>query len=291
MKQFLKYAKRLFLIVKTNIFYIIWFFIYFNYSLTFSFPFFRENTLLFCAIIYAISLTVALGAGDIIFRLLEGARPLETKREKEYLTPIFEEVYQNAKEIYSDLPKIKLYIVDSLTVNAVAIGNHTIAVTQGAMETLTADELSGVIAHEISHVYYGDTKAVIVNTIGNGIFTILSVIVKLIVRGMEFIAMTLESHILQAVFNFIRLILEIWLFCMLWLGSFILSFNSRGNEFKADKFAYEVGYGEQLTQALYIIQKMSLGQQMKIVAKMQSSHPRTSKRIGRLEDLTDRDFE
>ena len=72
-----------------------------------------------------------------------------------------------------------------------------------------------------------------------------------------------------------------------WVGNIILSFNSRANEFRADSFAFELGYGNQLADALYIIQKMSLGQKMKVVKRMQSSHPRTSTRIGRLEALED----
>ena len=252
---------------------------------------FREKAFVINLLLYVFLLLIAHFLGDIIFGVLEGVRPLETKREKEYLNPIFEEVYQEAKERYPALPKITLHIVDSLTVNAVAIGRSTIAVTQGAIETFTPEELKGVLAHEMSHVYYGDSKAVIINTLGNGIFTLFSFIIKLILKGLEYIAMKFESPILQAVFSFIRLIFGLWLFSILWAGSLILSLNSRGSELIADRFAYEVGYGEQLTEALYIIQKMSLGQRMKLVAKLQASHPRVSKRIGMLEDLADEEVE
>jgi len=168
-----------------------------------------------------------------------------------------------------------------------AVGSHTVAVTQGAVATFNSEELKGVIAHEIAHIYYGDTKAVIINTIGNGIFSILVFIVKLFLKAMELIAKKMESPVLQAVFNLFRFIFELFTFGLLWVGDFILSFNSRGNELKADKFAFKIGYGEELTASLYIMQKISLGGKMKLVTRMLASHPRVSKRIGRLEALTD----
>ena len=273
--------------IKTNIWYILWFGVYFNYSFYFLQSIFGAQAFIINVLFYAFSLFVAHFFGDTIFKILEGARILETKREKEYLLPLFEEVYQDVKELYPSLPKIKLHIVDTMTANAMAIGNHTVAVTQGAIDTFSAEELKGIIAHEISHIYYGDTKVAIINTIGNGIFAVLTFFIKLFIRGLEYIAMMCESTVIQAVLNLLRYLLELCIFVMLWLGELILSFNSRSNELKADKFAFDTGYGGQLTEALYIIQKMSLGQKMKLVHKMIASHPRTSKRIGRLEELED----
>ena len=289
-KILINYAKKLFLIIKTNILYIIWFLVYFYFTIVFISPIFGKDTFIISFFLYSISLAVAYLFGDIIFSLIEGARRLYTKREKQYLIPIFEEVYQDVKEIYPSLPKLRLHIIDSLTVNAVAIGRRTIAVTQGAVDTFNREELKGIFAHEISHIYYGDTRAVIINTIGNGIFAILSVAIKLFLRFIEWIAMMCDSKVIQAVFNLIRFIFEWFVFCILWLGAIILSLNSRGNEFKADKFAYETGYGEQLTQALYIIQKMSLGQKMNVVIKVISSHPHVARRIGRLEELEEKEI-
>jgi len=281
--------KRLFAITRRNILYIIWFLVYFTWSISLVQPFFGSlgASFFFTLLLHGGSLAIAYFFGDFIFGLIEGIRPIETKREKDYLTPLFEEVYQDVKELYPDLPQIRLHIVDSLTVNAIAIGNRTIAVTQGAIETFDSEELKGIMAHEMSHIYYGDTKAIIFNTIGNGIFSICVFIVKAVLRMLDNISAKNESKGIQSAFGFIRAILEMSVFFMLFMGSLILSFNSRRNEFKADKFAYEAGYGGQLTEALYILQKMSLGQKVKLVHRLQASHPRISKRIAKLEALED----
>jgi len=286
-QELFRHGKRLFEMARTNILYIIWLIIYFRWSHFVIQPFFGRDLVggfVFTLMLYAVSLTIAYFFGDEILKLIEGVRPLETKREKEYLTPLFEEVYEDVKEIYPEMPEVKLHIVDTLSVNAMAIGNRTIAVTQGAVETFTSEELQGVMAHEMSHIYYGDTKAIIMNTIGNGIATIAVLGIKLFLRLLERIFGQREFGV---IFTLFRFILETWVFLLLWFGRFILSFNSRANEFKADKFAYETGYGKQLTEALYILQKMSLGQKVKLVHRLQASHPRTSKRIGRLEALED----
>jgi len=63
----------------------------------------------------------------------------------------------------SGLPVPACYVVTTdLTINAFAAGNDVhdaaIAVTRGALDHLTRDELQGVIAHEFSHIGNGDMK-------------------------------------------------------------------------------------------------------------------------------------
>ncbi len=56
----------------------------------------------------------------------------------------------------AQLPKPKIYVVDSQTPNAFATGRNpehaAVAVTAGIMRTLSRDELEGVLAHELAHI-------------------------------------------------------------------------------------------------------------------------------------------
>ena len=171
-----------------KMFHGIWFLFYFGWSNSIIQSFLGVGfigAIIPTLLLYGISLTVAYFFGDKIIGLIEGIRPIETRLEEDYLIPLFEEVYQDAKWSYPDLPRMQLHIIDGLTINAMAIGDRTIAVTQGAINTFDREELKGIIAHEMSHIYYGDTKAIIINTIGNGIVTIITLAIKLILRLLE----------------------------------------------------------------------------------------------------------
>lgn len=64
--------------------------------------------------------------------------------------------------IASGLPVPLVYVLEESGINAFAAG-HTpqdaaIGVTRGAIESLSRDELQGVVAHEFSHVLHGDMR-------------------------------------------------------------------------------------------------------------------------------------
>lgn len=273
--------------IKSNILYIIWSIV--NFIISFLILGANGYSFLICLVLYAVSLTVALSPlGEWILRLINGVRKLYTRREKDYLIPLFEEICEEVKEQYPDLPNLEICTIDSLTVNACAMGRHTIAVTRGAVETFTEDELKGILLHEIGHIVHGDTKATLLNLIGNGLFSIGVIIFKLALLILDLLLIPLFNEtkgITVLVTSFIRFIFNILLFAFTLTGNIILSINSRSNEYSADYFAYKMAYGEELISALYLLQKMSLGENMKLVQRMQASHPHIAKRICRLEKL------
>jgi heat shock protein HtpX len=60
----------------------------------------------------------------------------------------------------ANLPMPKVYMIDTPEPNAFATGRDpehgVVAVTRGIMQTLTDDELAGVIAHELAHIKHRD---------------------------------------------------------------------------------------------------------------------------------------
>jgi len=108
------------------------------------------NMIIFQIIFIAIAISPV---GEGILRFLFGVKSLKTSKDKEFLMPLFESVYESVKEKenYSS-ENIKLYIDESMHVNAYAMGRRTIAITRGAVETLSAEEIKGVFAHEFGHI-------------------------------------------------------------------------------------------------------------------------------------------
>lgn len=278
-------------LLRNNFLYILWFGVYF--SIAWLILGHDEQSFFFCLLFYAIALVIALSPlGEWFLRLTSHARQLETNREIDYLVPLYEEVYTEAKEQYSYLPEIKIYTIDSLVVNAFAIGRHTIAVTRGAMETFSEDELKAVISHEIGHILYGHTTALILNVIGNGVFSVFVIVAKCVLSVLDLLQAPFEektkgiSYLFLSMFRFL---FNLILFVFMFLGNVILSANSRNNEYQADEFAHQIGYGGDLIESLYLLQKMSLGEEMALVERMTASHPLLAKRIGRLETLQEQE--
>jgi len=244
------------------------------------------------AVYYAISISIALSPiGEWLLRLIEGVRKIETNEEREYLEDIFEEVYQNALKEAPQLNKeIKLYIIDAMFVNAFAIGRKTIAVTTGAIETFSREELKGILAHEFGHIRYGHTKALLLSVIGNMLFSLFVLIVRVFLFVSELLAVIFaETKGGALLANFSMVILrfgfDLSIIFFMYIRQAILSLNSRSNEYQADEFAYTIGFGDELITSLYLLQKVSGSQKVSIKDRMTSSHPHIAKRIGKLEGL------
>jgi len=105
--------------------------------------------------------TLRLGASGEKVAELAGARAVhpETRDplERRYLNVVEEMAIAAGTRV----PKAYLMPGES-AINAFAAGtdvsNAVVAVTRGALETLTRDELQGVIGHEFSHILHGDMR-------------------------------------------------------------------------------------------------------------------------------------
>ena len=276
----------------SNYLYMIWFVIYFTFAwYMFGMDFQAFRTV---AIIYGGSVAVALSPiGEYILRLFKNCRLPATSEEKNYLLPLFEEVFENAKEIDPKLNNdIALYIMDDMHVNTMAVGRKTIAITRGAIATFSADELKGILAHEVGHMTFGHTKALLLTVIGNFLFTAIIWFLRLILIVIEFLLGLVEhKHILFKILKFmtvaIKFIIDIAVMLFIHLSEIILALNSRANEIQADVFAYEVGYGNELISGLYLLQKISINGNVTILERMKASHPHIAHRIENIELLED----
>lgn len=279
--------------LKSNVLYIIWFLLYFAFAWIILGQDWRSFYI--ASAVYGVSITLALSPiGEVVLRLLENCRKPATAKEKEYLIPLFEEVYQDAKEFNPSLNNgIKIYIMDAMYVNAFAIGRKTIAVTKGALETFNREELKGILAHELGHMTHGHTKALLLTLVGNLFFSLIIWVLRFILSFVEFLAdVTASYNVIGYLFLFIgflvRIIFEAFVFLFVNLGQLLLAINSRTNELIADKFAFQIEYGKQLIDALYLIQKISINRKLKLSEQLRASHPHTAFRIEALEKLEDK---
>ncbi|MDI9819874.1 MULTISPECIES: zinc metalloprotease HtpX [unclassified Legionella] len=103
---------------------------------------------------------------DTLVLKMYNAQPLDTSH------PVYRIVSQLANKAQIPMPKV--YLIDNPTPNAFATGRNpehaSIAVTSGLLNRMTSEELTGVLAHEISHVIHRDTLiSVVAATIAGAI--------------------------------------------------------------------------------------------------------------------------
>ena len=97
--------------------------------------------------------------GEKIAQMLGGRRVDPTTRDasERQLLNIVEEM-----SIASGVPVPPVYVMDDKSINAFAAGpdpsRSVIGVTRGLMDNLSRDEIQGVVDHEYSHIFHGDTR-------------------------------------------------------------------------------------------------------------------------------------
>jgi Zn-dependent protease with chaperone function len=128
---------------------------------------------------------LASGGPESVARLLGGV-PVDratTVPDEQRLVNVVEEM-----AIASGLPVPALYVLDGEeAINAFAAGftpdRAVVAVTRGALERLTRDELQGVIAHEFSHLLNGDARLNLQLVAAVGGIDALAAIGRFLLRG------------------------------------------------------------------------------------------------------------
>ncbi|MDR1408981.1 MAG: M48 family metalloprotease [Oscillospiraceae bacterium] len=133
-----------------------------------------------------------------------------------------------------------------MSVNACALGQHT---TKGAMKTFSEEELKAILSHEVAHILNMDTMALIYTMIGNGIFTAIIVMVKTVYWLVSKIEQLENAvRIADGIFSAITT-------AFFFLMQIALAVSDRKAERRADEYATTLGYGEDMVEALYLLEE------------------------------------
>lgn len=206
------------------------------------------------------------------------------------LSLAFENVLQSAEGLgYSFSKNPRIYLSEDQAMNGFNAGN-AIVINRGLMNTGC---LEGICAHEIKHWRYMDsyTSCLICNTV-----TVLSLLLMLVLSIYVF-AIALFIGILVVVIGnstagflvgsligrFLGKIKDLVLRANLFLMNALQSLLSRHTEYKADEWATRIGYGEQLKQFLRLTYESRRMESLS--ARLLSSHPSDSKRIGHIQHI------
>jgi len=212
-----------------------------------------------------------------------GARKMTRVDMKIRVIPLLEIVYNKAKRKTPNLTnKIVLKVIYTPEPNAYAIGRKTICVTEGLFN-LPDDVIQGILAHEVAHLAYRHNEIQLLIGGGNFIVTLLILMMKLIAAIVA--AFSLISGYRNRSFGIV--VVGLFLAGMIWLWTkfcmLFLMWSSRQNEFDADRYTAELGYGFELAKGLDAIGTSE--PQESLLKALYSTHPNTHDRIGRLQQM------
>lgn len=205
------------------------------------------------------------------------ARPLQPEEAPE-LHQIVRELSKRA-----DLPSVPmLHYVPTKMMNAFAVGNENdsaVAVTDGLLRAMTMRQITGILAHEVSHIKSGDLKVMGLADVLNRITSLLSNL------GLIGVPLVLGTGINVPILGLVLMIAAPTLGGMLQLGL------SRAREYDADlDGATLTGDPEGLASALRILEEKQGGKWEGLVLpgsrlpqpSLLRTHPKTEDRIAKL---------
>ena len=183
-----------------------------------------------------------------------------------------------------------LTVLDSDELNAFACGGHLVVVTSYAVDTLPRDELSGVLAHELSHHLGSHTVAL---TIGQWWSLPVLLLARIgfflqSVAGAATDSYARESAALRAVGGLVRAVLTglSWVFLSGLLASNALgNYVSGASEYDADRRAVDMGFGPPLASALRRFVRDEPPRPRGVRGRLVSTHPPARTRVARIDAL------
>lgn len=221
-----------------------------------------------------------------IFRITNGMHPMNPTDENHFRT-----ILTRVTSCCGINKEIDLFMINSNTPNMMVLGERTLAVTTGLWQAnLPDEEIEAVLAHEVGHLVNGDSKVLIAASTMNFVGQIASwflTILVVIVGVFSSIAAVFQDRSGIGVFAgmLISLFLVWTLRFISWVLTQILNLSfhaiSRSQEYKADEFAKQNGYGKSLATFLSRIQDYTATGK-DFVSQLFSTHPQPTKRIERL---------
>jgi Zn-dependent protease with chaperone function len=220
----------------------------------------------------------------VLAPLLGARRP--TDDERSILMPAWQPVLQ-----VNDLPanRYVLTVLPSNELNAFACGGHLVVVTTYALDALPRDELSGVLAHELSHhlglhvvalsvAQWLSVPVLLLARIGFFLQNVASAATTSFVQHSS--AMTALGRLLAAALTAVS-----WVFLSgLIVSNALSNAVGRNAEFQADARVVTMGFGRPLAMALRrALAEFGSDRPTSWRDKVAASHPPARTRVARIE--------
>ena len=213
-------------------------------------PFWKA--LLIGIVLYFVSLLIALSpVGEWILRLQTGCKKIQNDEQRNFIEPIFREVYDKARaQDPSISDKVKIYMNHDEAPNAFATGRKTICVTEG-MLYMPVEQIKATLGHEFGHLAHKDTDLILVVAVGNLIVSAFILLFRLAIDLVHLLFVFSSVFVGGSEGVFGALISTVYHLAMtaavvgltwIWtkIGVLLVMKSSRANEYEADEFSFRL---------------------------------------------------
>ena len=225
----------------------------------------------------------------LFVRLLGARQPTEIERTN------LESAWKVVEQQAGIRPgRFVLSVADVDDINAFACGGHMLVVSAFSIEHLTEDELTGVLAHELSHHLGGHTVALtIAQWMSMPILGLAQLGIRVRDIGLriskrlegEYPTFKLVGWIINIVLTSLSRVLLIGFLLAQSLGEIV----GRSAEFQADRRAHAMGFGRELRYALTrVIHRTPASVPTRFLSRVLLSHPPAIDRVARLDAMLNR---
>jgi Zn-dependent protease with chaperone function len=225
----------------------------------------------------------------LFVRLLGARQPTEIERTN------LESAWKVVEQQAGIRPgRFVLSVADVDDINAFACGGHMLVVSAFSIEHLTEDELTGVLAHELSHHLGGHTVALtIAQWMSMPILGLAQLGIRVRDIGLriskrlegEYPTFKLVGWIINIVLTSLSRVLLIGFLLAQSLGEIV----GRRAEFQADRRAHAMGFGRELRYALTrVIHRTPASEPTRFLSRVLLSHPPAIDRVARLDAMLNR---
>ena len=225
----------------------------------------------------------------LFVRLLGARQPTEIERTN------LESAWKVVEQQAGIRPgRFVLSVADVDDINAFACGGHMLVVSAFSIEHLTEDELTGVLAHELSHHLGGHTVALtIAQWMSMPILGLAQLGIRVRDIGLriskrlegEYPTFKLVGWIINIVLTSLSRVLLIGFLLAQSLGEIV----GRSAEFQADRRAHAMGFGRELRYALTrVIHRTPASEPTRFLSRVLLSHPPAIDRVARLDAMLNR---
>lgn len=261
-------------------------------SLRLDIPLFL-NSLLWASGILVTALLISVSPlGDRIVSLFLTTRK-KSLREEQKINPLLEHIKDLYRQKYGHDLDITVCVMDEPHIDGMSLGRQTTAISTGLLKTTSDNEITAILAHEAGHLHHKDSVLALALLVAGLPTVLLNYLLSGFFRRSlgsssgtaSPIGLLIGSALLILFLSLFAYYVVFWVmsFLVLWLIRIFEISTQWKIEYRADKFALQLGYAPALIELFERIEDEDIRHSTGFLSKYFYSHPPTALRIDRLE--------